>query len=392
MLKKVLLDYITGIFALYRGQPSLYNRESVNLLKKMITSALSYLPRDRGQEGIDVEISGLSAYNENGFPVIPTLRIKDKGGKIYGYLQVVDPYSRMNSRLDTIPPGFKRMYLNTIYTNLFEFMPCQGERVRNIIRPFSISSAVEMSGVFQVKLFRVFLHSLENLLLRGGSAGNNSSFTDMQRQLAFKTFYLRQYVLKPLLTGIENRFATEVTEITASDNYTTPPLTNHHSPLLSAKHLLSIYQNYCAYFQETLNPGDFSAFLAHVIMDGLFKASILNYNLQNEGNKVFSRTGLGDYSRFNGMPSRRVDLFQWLSADDGSLPGSLKWLVDDMAWCLSGFNFRQMGFATTNPGIIPVEQLQWDEYFFLPYYDITSEIARAKVLLKREGIPTDSPA
>ena len=51
-----------------------------------------------------------------------------------------------------------------------------------------------------------------------------------------------------------------------------------------------------------------------------------------------------------------------------------------------------MGLDTTNPGAIPGELLQWDEYFFLPYYDNLLELADVKILLQKEGIFSDCPA
>jgi hypothetical protein len=56
-------------------------------------------------------------------------------------------------------------------------------------------------------------------------------------------------------------------------------------------------------------------------------------------------------------------------------------MVEDITWCLSGFNFKRLGFATTNPGTIPVGQLQWDEYFFLPYYEDLDQKKRVQLLL-----------
>jgi hypothetical protein len=77
---------------------------------------------------------------------------------------------------------------------------------------------------------------------------------------------------------------------------------------------------------------------------------------------------------------------------DADVTDSVKWVLDDIACCLYGFDFKGMGLTTGNPVTLPGEELQWDEYFFRPYYDSPGKIARIKELLQREGIFSDSLA
>jgi hypothetical protein len=121
-----------------------------------------------------------------------------------------------------------------------------------------------MNGDFKVKLFRLFMHSLDNLLLNRGYCGNNTSFTEMQRQLAFKTSYLYNYVLKQL-PGFANPDPINTVRRTPSTNTNTKP---QHSkvrrgpsptPTLTTITLYSLYHRYCGYFDERLSVADFSA-------------------------------------------------------------------------------------------------------------------------------------
>jgi hypothetical protein len=60
-------------------------------------------------------------------------------------------------------------------------------------------------------------------------------------------------------------------------------------------------------------------------------------------------------------------------------------MLDDICDLISNFDFKQMDFDTNPPLVIDGEMLQWEGYFFKPYYKY-EEYRRVSELLKKAGI------
>jgi hypothetical protein len=97
---------------------------------------------------------------------------------------------------------------------------------------------------------------------------------------------------------------------------------------------------------------------------------------------------LVDSAKFNGMLDRRLVLFKYLSSGSGGdqLPTAVKWMLDDICGFLANFDFNHMCIPWKNPMLIDGELLQWDGYFFSPYYDNPGDKEKVKELLVKEGI------
>jgi hypothetical protein len=79
-------------------------------------------------------------------------------------------------------------------------------------------------------------------------------------------------------------------------------------------------------------------------------------------------------------------LFKYLSSGDAQLPAAVKWMLDDISWLISGFDFKQMGFDhSKKPWLIAGDMLQWQDYFFKPYYE-KEECKMILELLQKIGI------
>ncbi len=141
------------------------------------------------------------------------------------------------------------------------------------------------------------------------------------------------------------------------------------------------------FFDLELSVREFSAFLSHVIIDGFLRAGMFYSTTNSNPGKPFSRRRVFKYVKFNGMPDRRLAIFKYLSPGSGGdqLPGAVQWFLDEICGLLANFDFKQMCFPWKNPRLIDGELLQWEGYFFKPYYDI-EESKRVRELLQKEGI------
>jgi hypothetical protein len=187
----------------------------------------------------------------------------------------------------------------------------------------------------------------------------DSSFIHLQRRLALKTYYLREYALIPVMNHLLNsRVKCE---------------------------LVRLYRAYCYFFDLELSVREFSAFLAHVIIDGFLRAGIFYSRFNYIKENPFSRVRVIEFAKLTGMQDRLLALFTFLSSEDNRLPTVVKWMLDDISWLIAGFDFKQMGFDSKKPWLIDGEMLQWQEYFFKPYYE-NEEYKGVLELLKKAGI------
>ncbi|UCH97794.1 MAG: hypothetical protein JSV88_13335 [Candidatus Aminicenantes bacterium] len=222
-------------------------------------------------------------------------------------------------------------------------------------------SKVLLAGNFQeqVKNPLDFLRLLESFLNYRPLYCKSASMIELQQRLSIKAYFLRQYVLLPLFKQV---FQTD---------------TNEES--------MSIYKKYCDFFHEELTVEEFCGFLTHVIIDGFLRTAAFYTRVESSEDKLVSPAKVYEYARFKNIPGRRLAVFKYLSPGGNQLPGSLKWMLDDICCLLCHFDFKKMGFSTTNPWIIKGEDLQWPGYFFSPYYYL-EEQERVKELLQKEGI------
>jgi hypothetical protein len=192
---------------------------------------------------------------------------------------------------------------------------------------------------------------------------SSTSFIRLQQQLALKTFYLKEYILTPHMEHLLNT--------------------------RSKSELVRLYRAYCYFFDRELSAREFSAFLSHVIIDGFIRACIFYSNIDSNKETTFSRASVFTIAKVMGMTDRRLALFKYLSTGPGTkddqLPGDLKKGLDDICQFLANFDFKQMGFAGKNPMLLDGELLQWEIYFFKPYYD-NEEYKVVIELLKKAGI------
>lgn len=179
---------------------------------------------------------------------------------------------------------------------------------------------------------------------------------ELQQRLSIKTFFLRQYVLLPLFKQL---FQTGINEES-----------------------MNIYKNYCDFFQEELTGEEFCSLLTHLIIDGYLRTAIFY-----SGSKPpVTRSKVYEYALSKNMPARRKTVFKYLSSPYNQLSCTLQLMLDDICCLLNRFDYKKMGFSTTNPWIIKGEDLQWPGYFFIPYYDNPKAQSRVKELLQKEGI------
>jgi hypothetical protein len=187
------------------------------------------------------------------------------------------------------------------------------------------------------------------------------SFIRLQQHLAMKTYYLKEYVLIPVMENFLNS--------------------------RSKNELIRIYRAYCYFFNQELSVREFSAFLSHVIIDGFLRARIFYSTTNSKPVKPFSRTCVVEFAKFNRMSARRLAIFNYLSPEPGDdqLPYSIQCYLDDICELLANFDFKQMNFAGKNPMLIDGEFLQWEGYFFMPYYE-REEYKVVLELLQKAGI------
>jgi hypothetical protein len=254
----------------------------------------------------------------------------------------------------------KLVFPNLILTNFFEFRYYRAGKKVCTARPFSFSHINGIKNNAKVASTKLFLKELQHFMGYNDEKARDSSFINLQQRLALNTYYLRENVLFPVM---------------------------NHLIVSGAKcELVRIYRAYCYFFDLELSAREFSAFLAHVIIDGFLRAGIFYNRFKYSNENPFSRDRVKEFAKLTGMQDRRLALFKYLSSEDDQLPIVVKWMLDDISWFISGFDFKQMGFdGSKKPWLIDGEMLQWQDYFFKPYYE-NEEYKRIIDLLRKSGI------
>jgi hypothetical protein len=252
------------------------------------------------------------------------------------------------------------VFPNLLLTNFFVFFYYKDKGLIKIPRPFTCDFIGDLTRDSEVRSTRL-IEILENFIAYSykGPHSQDLSIIGLQKKLALKTFYLRHKVLLPL---VENMFQTG-----------------------PGNEMIGIYNIYCDFFNERLTAAEFSAFLSHLIIDVFLRACIFYKSIQPGNDTGISFSLLYRYTQFPMIPGRRKTLFKYLSSVNIGMPTALKWVLDDICGFLCNFDFKQMGFYSTNPLLIDGELLQWDVYFLKPYYDI-EESKRVRELLQKAGI------
>jgi hypothetical protein len=293
---------------------------------------------------------------------MPCIRIWDGKAKVYGYIDVLSP-NTTKEEIESyqLIDFYKRVFPNLLLTNFFEFLYYMGDQKVCTARTFPVSHIGAISRKVRVTSTKLFLKILQHFMGYSHKKSKDPSFIRLQRKLALKTYYLKEYVL--------------------------PPVMNHLLYSGAKSYLVRIYRAYCYFFNRELSIKEFSAFLSHLIIDGFLRACIFYSSVNSNSGTSFSRSMVVNIVKFNGMPDRSLSVFKYLCGDDEKLPlfTALKWVLDDISWLISGFDYNQMGLSTTNPGKINGSQLQWDIYY-LPYYDSPGDFQRIRELLQKAGI------
>jgi hypothetical protein len=396
-LNQLLSYYLQGIVELYRQDDSCSIIGYCQLLKELLYSALNFLPGNFSKENVEIEINQkllpgdarraqsaerkannksnaackahsverkanntISAVRQSP-GAMPLVRIWNEKAKVYGYIDILEPGTTKDEmNACSLIDLNKLVFPNLILTNFFEFRYYRAGKKVCTARPFSFSHINGITNNVKVASMKLFLKELQHFMGYDEKKARDSSFINLQQRLALKTYYLREYVLFPVM--------------------------NHLIVSGSKCELVRIYRAYCYFFDLELSVREFSAFLAHVIIDGYLRAGIFysRFNYINENH--FSRVRVKEFANLSGMKDRRLALFKYLSSKDDQLPVAVKWMLDDISWLIAGFDFKQMGFDDNKkPWLIDGDMLQWQDYFFKPYYE-NEEYKGVLELLKKAGI------
>jgi hypothetical protein len=377
---RLLSHYLLEILELYQGNDSPGIKGYCQALIELLNSAMDFIPVNFSKENVEIEL------NQNFLPgdarraqsaerkanntisavrhapcALPMIRIWDGKAKIYGYIDVLEPITNKKD-IDaySLIALYKCVFTNLILTNFFEFRYFRAGKKVCTARPFSLSHINGIKNNVKVASTKLFLKELQHFMGNDEKKARDSSFINLQQRLALKTYYLREYVLFPVM--------------------------NHLIVSGSKCELVRIYRAYCYFFDLELSVREFSAFLAHVIIDGYLRAGIFysRFNYINEN--PFSRVRVKEFANLTGMKDRRLALFKYLSSKDDQLPVAVKWMLDDISWLIAGFDFKQMGFDDSKkPWLIDGDMLQWQDYFFKPYYE-NEEYKMILELLHKAGI------
>jgi hypothetical protein len=393
-INQVMSHYLQEMLELYHRDDSPGINDYCTVLKDLLYSSFEFLPGSISKENVEIEI----LENPEDLRIhIPRIRIWDGKAKVYGYIDVLGPVSTkkvIKSYLFT--DLYKRLFTNLIITDFFEFRYYRGAQKVCTSRPFPVSSIGALTNKTKVTSTRLFLKQLQHFMVYSGKKSKVPSFIRLQKRLALKTYYLKEFLLTPLMKyliykGIKGE-------------------------------LFRLYRAYCYFFNRELSIEEFSAFLSHVIIDGFLRAGIFYSTTNSKGvapavfnllccrntqmpeekyrddkkvfqysntdnGKPFSRCRVFKFAKYNRMPDRRLAVFKYLSpgSGDDQLPTAVKWMLDDISTLLLNFDFKQMCFHWKNPMLIDGELLQWESYFFKPYYE-NEEYKRVRELLQKGGI------
>ena len=389
---QLLSHYLQGMVELYQQDDSFSIIGYCQLLKELLYSALNFLPGDFSKENVEIELNekflpdsrkaesaerkaqsaeckaesavrhALCAMRfPTGEEHMPLVRIWDGKAKVYGYIDILEPGTTKDEmNACSLIDLNKLVFPNLILTNFFEFRYYRAGKKVCTARPFSFSHINGISNKVKVASTKLFLKELQHFMVYDEEKAKDSSLINLQQRLALKTYYLRENVLFPVM---------------------------NHLIVSGAKcELVRIYRAYCYFFDLELSVKEFSAFLSHVIIDGFIRAYIFYNSIDKNKETPFSRASVFTIAKVMGMTDRRLALFKYLSSEDDQLPAAIKWMLDDISWFISGFDFKQMGFdGSKKPWLIEGEMLQWQDYFFKPYYE-KEECKMILELLQKIGI------
>jgi hypothetical protein len=378
-INRVLSHYLQEILELYQADDSPGINGYCSILKSLLNSSLDFLPGDFSKENVEIELNEKLLRGVQGGPNrsplpgafleksppgeehMPLVRIWDGKARIYGYIDILEPGATKDEiNACSLIDLNKLVFPNLILTNFFEFRYYRAGKKVCTARPFSFSHINGIKNNAKVASTKLFLKELQHFMGYNDEKARDSSFINLQQRLALNTYYLRENVLFPVM---------------------------NHLIVSGAKcELVRIYRAYCYFFDLELSAREFSAFLAHVIIDGFLRAGIFYNRFKYSNENPFSRDRVKEFAKLTGMQDRRLALFKYLSSEDDQLPIVVKWMLDDISWFISGFDFKQMGFDhSKKPWLIDGEMLQWQDYFFKPYYE-KEECKMILELLQKIGI------
>ncbi len=361
-IKQVMNRYLQEMLDLYHRDADDNSGITAycRLLKDFLYSALEFLTGNFTRENVKIEI--LEIPGELQIPM-PCMRIWDGKTRVYGYIDVLGP-GTTKKEIDAYPwlDLYKRVFPNLLLTNFFEFIYYREDQKVCTARPLTFSQIGEITGKLKALQPKIFLKALQHFMGYSDKKSKVPSFIDLQKRLALKTFYLKEYVLTPLM--------------------------GHWLDTRAKCELVRLYRAYCYFFDLELSAKEFSAFLAHAIVDGFIRAAVFHNTRNSNPGSPFSPGRVFEFAKSNRMTERRLALFKYLSPapGDDELPGSVQWVLDDLGGLLGNYDFQKMGYLCKNNGLIDGALLQWEVYFFIPYYDTAEEIERVKELLIKAGI------
>ena len=366
--RQLAMSYLGKVFSQYQHEDTPGMEEYCSHLKEFLEEAVERSrEKNNGEKAIIQEREIIPGRH---YTHVPRMRLWDGESKITGYIDILNPgIKNINPGADPRFSLYNQVFANLLITNFFIFYNPGEDKKRCVVRPFHASFSGDFEMTVKIKNIGAFFKLLENFINNSSSEiiKWSCSYIRLQQHLALKTFYLREYVLLPILK-------------------------NRHAPGIDGE-LLKIYQEYSNFFSRELSKEEFSAFLSHVLVDGILRAVIFYRSVDGIDEAPLTRAMVYEYSRFMGIPSRRLAVFQYFCRAGSEIEKSCStyltgvyWMLDDITWLLSQFNYQKMGFNSTNPGDIPGEQLQWAGYFFKPYYDSPAQVESIHHLLYREGI------
>jgi hypothetical protein len=181
--------------------------------------------------------------------------------------------------------------------------------------------------------------------------------------LALKTYYLKEFLLKPVL--------------------------NHVICKSIKNELYRLYRAYCYFFNRELSIEEFSAFLSHLIIDGFLRAIIFYSTIKSDQEKPLSRIQVYKCLKFNSMrmEDRGLAVFKYLSQcpGDDQIIGAVQWLLDEICGFQENSICLKSKFDGINPMSIDGALLQLEDYFFKPYYE-NEDYKGVLEMLKDAGI------
>jgi hypothetical protein len=248
-IKKVMSRYLQEMLKLYRQDDAPGITAYCSVLKDLLYSSFEFLPGNISIDNIEIEILEIPGELQIHMPL---MRIWDGNSKVYGYIDVLDP-GLTGKEIDSyqLIDLYKRVFPNLLLTDFFEFRYYRGEQKVCTARTFSAAYPGEITKKTIVTSTRLFLKELQHFMVYSDKKSKVPSFIRLQQQLALKTYYLKEYILTPLMNHLLNsRVKCE---------------------------LVRLYSVYCYFFDLELSAREFSAFLSHVIIDGFLRAGIF-YN------------------------------------------------------------------------------------------------------------------